>query len=196
VKILNGLGSLRKLYIDFTLEPLAQVPGALDSPQLALQTTEFKPLLSLRGLTEVKLSFATETRFSTDCSWAEREKAFWAMRDFDFPRRNLNDKSQKEVAMSFLHGLEAELQKTACLPRQAVDEIDHFGVIQWKPYDVDSCCFERPSQYRILLPEKEDDATSSDAHTTEGEESEDEWLEDASEESEDEGDLVKFVVFV
>lgn len=187
VKILNGLGGLQRLYIDFTLESLAQVPGALTSPQLALQTSGFKPLLSLRGLTQVKLSFAAEARFSNDCMWADRERAFWAMWDKDFvsrsyfPRRNLNGKSQKEVAMSFLQGLESELQKTAYLPREAETEIDHFGVIQWKPCDVD-CCFAQLSPYRNLLPEEEDDAASEDAHTTESEESEEEWLDEWLEE--------------
>jgi len=186
VTILNGLVGLRKLYIDFTLEPLTYFPRALTSPQLALQTSELKPLLSLRGLTKVKLSFAAEAKFSTDWPWPDRERAFWATwvpgyRTYFVPHSNLSGESQKELAMSFLQGLEAELQKTASLPREAVADLDHFGFIQWKP-DGDSS-FTDLSPYRSLLPENEDDAESDDAHTTEGEESEDDWFEESDEES-------------
>ena len=150
--------------------------------------SEFKPLLSLRGLTEVKLSFATETQLNTDYSWADRERAYWATwvddgYSYYFFRRNLlNGKSQKEVAMSFLQDLEAELQKTACLPREAVAEIEHFGSIQWQLCDVDSS-FPQPSPYRNFLLGVEDDAASDEAHTSESEESDDEWLEDSDEDS-------------
>jgi hypothetical protein len=82
--------------------------------------------------------------------------------------------------MSFLQSLEAELQKTVCLPREAMEEIDHFGFIQWKPRESDSP-FPRLSSFRRTLWEPEDDAASEDAHTTEGEESEVEWFGDSEE---------------
>jgi len=191
IKILNGLESLRKLYIDISLDSLAYVPGAFTTPQLALKTWGFKSLLSLRGLTEVKLSFASEMQQNIGSSWADRERAFWdgdlAGTAHYYFRNNLNGKSRKEVAMSFLQGLEAELQKTACLPRQAVAETDHFGVIQWKPCDVDTLIAQLSSYsslppHHCILPENEDDAELDDAHSTESEESEDEWFEDSDEE--------------
>jgi len=185
VKILNGLGGLRKLYIDFTLHTLAYGPAVLTSPRLAFNISEFKPLLSLRGLTEVKLSFAIETGLKSDYSWADRERAYWATWVDDafsykfFPRDP--GKSQKEVAMSFLQNLEAELQKTACLPREAVAEIEHFGSIQWQLCDEDSY-IPQPSHYGSFLPGIEDDAASDKTFTSESEESEDEWLEDSEDE--------------
>jgi len=123
VKILNGLCGLQKLYIDFTLEPLLRVSHVLTSPKLAFQTPELQPLLSLRGLTEVKLSFAPEASDGTD--WADRERAFWAggcaaiLTYFKVPGLGSRYEDSQRAAMSFLQRFETEFQKTACLPREA-----------------------------------------------------------------------------
>ena len=84
--------------------------------------------------------------------------------------------------MSFLQRFETELQKTACLPREAGAEIEHFGLIQSKPCDWTSS-FEPITSYRCFILEHEGYAPSDDAHTTDEEGSEEEWLVEPGDES-------------